>query len=677
MAEGNHLIHESSPYLQQHADNPIDWYPWGEEAFDLARIQDKPVLLSIGYSTCHWCHVMERESFSDPEVGKIVNRVFVAIKVDREEHPEVDAVYMQAARMMHGGGGWPLNILLTPDKKPFYAATYMPKTTRAGRMGLLDLCRRIEVLWQRDRKRIETSADALLQGLQRNVALTMPGDLGAFPYREAYLSLREDFDREHGGFGSAPKFPSPHTLLFLLRYAHLFHDEEALNMVIATLDAMRRGGIRDYLGGGFHRYATDAAWILPHFEKMLYDQAMLLMAYAEAWQVTRRPEFAEIVHSIAGYLLRDMRAPSGAFYAAEDADSEGEEGRFYTWSASEIQSVLGERQAADLMQAYGMNNAGNVWDEATHQSTGRNVFLLRPGVDEGRWKEARRMLKHARDQRIRPFRDEKILTDWNGLAIAGLAFAGRVLEEPAYIEAAASAAEDILQYRQDSDISLVHSRVQDTVSAGAKLDDYTHFIWGLIELYQADFQAKWLEQALHLNAEMLKLFQSKHGALYQTATSQALIARPMDSFDGALPSANAVAMHNAWRLSKLTGDMALAEQADAIARAFAGVMKKAPAGMLHMLSARMSGEKGGREIVLNGVKKSPEAEHMLQVIRHHYLPDSVILWHDKHTEKLAPFIRGQRSDPGKVTAYICEGFACSLPADEPEVVESMLAGSKP
>jgi len=667
----NALIHESSPYLLQHAHNPVNWLPWGEAAFALARMQDKPVFLSIGYSTCHWCHVMEHESFEDAQVAEVLNRNFIAIKVDREERPDIDAVYMHAAQMMNGSGGWPLNLLLTPDKKPFYAATYLPKDGRFGRMGLIELAERIGVMWREDRKRIEVSADSIGSAVTDSMAAAQPGEMDTALIDTAYRETAERFDVSDGGFGGAPRFPSPHRLLFLLRYGVLKDQPEATVMVRNTLTAMQRGGIHDQLGGGFHRYSTDVHWLLPHFEKMLSDQAMLMMAYAEGWQATGDEGLADTARDIAEYLLRDMQDEQGGFYAAEDADSEGEEGRFYVWQVAQLRQLLGNRAGA-FMQAYGVEVDGNFADEASHEKTGANI-LHRPGSgDLAAFAADREKLLAARAKRIRPFRDDKVLADWNGLTIAALAMTGRILDEPRYIEAAAQAADFVLQQMRRDDGTLLHRWRLGKAAIAGQLDDYTGMVWGLTGLYEASFDARWLQAALALNEIMIKRFKSEDGGFYQVEASDELFARPLDSFDGALPSGNAVAMHNLLRLSRLTGDAKLEARAAAVADHFAGVAAQAPSGLLHMLSAVLMAESAGHEVVLAGDRRSADAQAMLAVVREHYRPNTVVLWHDAQTEALAPFTHGQKAIAGKATAYVCEHYRCKLPSNDPALVAELL-----
>ncbi len=667
----NALIHESSPYLQQHAHNPVNWLPWSDDAFALARMQNKPIFLSIGYSTCHWCHVMEHESFEDEEVAEVLNRYFIAIKVDREERPDIDAVYMHAAQMINGSGGWPLNLLLTPDKKPFYAATYLPKHGRFGRIGLIELANRIGEMWQQDRSRIEKSAASIGTALTNSIDMAAPGTMDAGLIEKAYQETAKGFDVTHGGFGDAPKFPTAQRLLFLLRYGTLKQNPEAITMVENTLTAMQRGGIHDQLGGGFHRYSTDAHWLVPHFEKMLYDQAMLMMAYTEGWLATGNQSFATTTRDIAEYLLRDMRDHGGAFYSAEDADSEGVEGKFYVWSADEIRDVLGKRADA-FMQAYGVEKSGNFTDEATHRKTGDNILHRSAPVDLAAFEADRNKLMAVRNQRIHPFRDDKILTDWNGMVIASLAFAGKVLNEPRYIQAAAQAADFILTDLRDDKGALLHRWRAGKAAIAAQLDDYTAMVWGLTELYEASFDPRWLAEALKLNTVMLKQFKGEDGGFYQVAESDELIARPMEIFDNALPSGNAVAMHNLLRLSRLTGDAKLAAEAASVADHFAGIANRAPSGVLHMLSAVLMAESKGKEIVLVGDKHSDSAKKMLHIIRAYYRPNAVVVWHDAQLEKMAPYTRGQKAIAGKVTAYVCENFQCNLPTNNVTTLKQLL-----
>jgi len=669
MSDSNALVHEASPYLQQHAHNPVNWQPWGEEAFALARLQNKPVFLSIGYSTCHWCHVMEEESFTDTAVAKVLNRNFVCIKVDREERPDIDALYMQAAQRLNGSGGWPLNVLLTPEKKPFYAFTYLPKEDRFGRIGLITLANRIGELWHSDRQKIERSAGALTAAIAGSDDVLKAEKADIQWVHAGFGTLRQRFDQEWGGFGGAPKFPSPHKLMFLLRYAMLQRKPEALDMAVKSLQHMRLGGIHDHLGGGFHRYATDREWRLPHFEKMLYDQALLLMAYAEAWQITRQPELKQTALDIAGYLLRDMRHKQGAFFTAEDADSEGEEGTFYVWRTSEVRALFGQ-QADVLLNAFDIRQQGNYRDEATRRFNGANVLYLQQPelLSAPDWPAIRMRWLEARNQRPRPFRDEKILADWNGLAIAALAEAGRIFAQPELIGAAIRAADFVLQEMM-CDGHLLHRWYRGDVAVDGKLDDDAFMIWGILELYESTLDARWLTYARQLTRHMLEHFAAENGGFYLTDATDELIARPMERFDGALPSGNAVAMHNLLRLARLTAESQYEQQAAAIMARFSGEVQQAPEGMLHLLSALLLAETPAREIVLSGPVEDAEGQAMLQLIRQQFRPNTVVLRRDK---ELLPFTRPYKPLHGKATAYICENFQCNEPTTDVRQVRRLL-----
>jgi len=676
----NHLIHESSPYLLQHAHNPVDWYPWGKEAFEKARREDKPIFLSIGYSTCHWCHVMEKESFSDPEVGRVLNKDFVAIKVDREERPDIDQVYMQAAQMMTGSGGWPLTILMTPDKRPFFAATYLPKHTRFGRIGLIELAKRVHDLWQHDRAKLLQPADQLVAALDRiNTPDTGSAPMNAAVTASAYQALLKSFDTQYGGFGGAPKFPSPQNILFLLRYWHQTGEKKALDMVEKTLTAMRAGGIYDQIGFGFHRYSTDKHWLLPHFEKMLYDQAMLIMAYAEAYQATGNAEYARTTREIITYVSRDMRAPDGGFYSAEDADSEGVEGKFYVWTAKQIEAVLGKGDAAFANTVFGVEPGGNIHDEATGQTTGVNVlYMAHPPTsekDKARLEYIRKKLFAAREKRVHPFIDDKILTNWNGMMIAALAIAARDLNAPEYTREAKTTAHFILNHLRKKDGRLLHRFRKGKAGVEGNLDDYAFLSWGLIELYETDFDTHDLQTALALNASMLKHFSASNGGLYFTADdAEGLLVRPMDAYDGAMPSGNSVAMMNLVRLARMTGDTALEQRAANIAKAFSQEASRLPSAFTYMMSALLFAEGRSYEVVLAGDRDSASGKAMLRAIRKRFIPNKVVLWQAPQLARLAPYTAQQKAIGGKATAYICENFQCNLPVTDPQKALELLHG---
>jgi len=669
----NALAQESSPYLQQHAHNPVDWYPWGDNAFALARLSDKPIFLSIGYSTCHWCHVMERESFEDKDVAVAMNEAFVSIKVDREQRPDIDQVYMKVAQLMTGKGGWPLNVILTPDGRPFYVATYIPKQGGHGRMGLIELANRVHQLWQDDRERLLASADRVTEALHQSpVATAHAGTATLALVDAAYQQLVTSFDQEHGGFGAAPKFPAAHKLMLLLRYARQHQDAHAVTMVEKTLDEIRNGGVFDQLGYGFHRYATDEAWLLPHFEKMLYDQAMLMMAYTEAYQQTGHQRHARVVAEIADYVLHDMRAKDGAFYTAEDADSEGEEGRFYVWSEAELRRVLSPEDATWAAQYWHVNRDGNYLDEARRTLTGKNILHVTSDmtVDEVRLQRIRHQLLVVRSQRIRPFRDQKVMADWNGLMIAALAKAGAALARPDLQRAAAQAMIGVLKRLQAPHGRLWHERgASSATGVAGHLDDYAFMTWALLELYQASFDVQYLQQAVALNQTMMDLFTDEGKGFFLTARdAEALLVRPKDAWDGAMPSGNAVATANLVRLARLTGDVALEQRADAVLQFFEPVMRKAPTGQAFMLTALWQMLVPAYELVLAGNVNTAAGRNVVQQFRQGFFPDVALLHAGDAVAKLAPFTALQKPLDHRLTFYLCRNRQCELPQHDVNAV---------
>ena len=588
----NRLNREKSPYLLQHAENPVDWYPWGEEAFARAVREDKPVFFSSGYSTCHWCHVMAHESFEDPDVAALMNETFVCIKVDREERPDLDKFYMTAGQMMTGGGGWPLTILMTPEKSPFFAATYIPKDSRFGRTGLRELIPQAKQAWKDRRSEITQSATKILTLLRREDQPAAPGEpLAAALADEAYEDLMSRYDETWGGFGPPPKFPMPHQLVFLLRYGKAKGKDRAVQMAADTLRIMRAGGICDHLGYGFHRYSTDRQWLLPHFEKMLYDQALLCQAYAEAFQITGEKVFDETAREIITYVLRDMTAPEGGFYCAEDADSEGKEGKFYLWTEEEIENILGKEEAELFVDTYGLEKEGNFVEEATGIRTGENILhrleaaariASRLGIGENvledKLSKARERLFAARERRVHPGKDDKILTDWNGLMIAALARGAAVFAEPAYFEAARRAYLFIEKNLRDSDGRLRHRWRDGEASARSFADDYAFLIWGLIECHDYSGDSSYLAAARSLQDILDRRFwDEKQGGYFMSADDQADVPiRPKESYDGAIPSGNSVAFYNLIRLHRLTGENAYATRAGKLGRAFSPVISQSP-----------------------------------------------------------------------------------------------------
>jgi len=686
MTRPNHLIDEKSPYLQQHAGNPVEWYPWGSEAFEKARGEDKPIFLSIGYSTCHWCHVMARESFEDKEVANLMNDTFVNIKVDREERPEIDSLYMEACQKMTGSGGWPLTIIMTPNGRPFFAGTYIPKSSRLGLPGLEDLIPRIAELWREDRQKLEESADQIAGSLREYVETEAEGEIGGEDLDAAYHQLRRRYDRIHGGFGTSPKFPTAPNLGFLLRYWKRSGEDRALAMVESTLQSMRRGGIFDQVGFGFHRYSTDEAWLIPHFEKMLYDQALLALIYLEAYQATGREEYADTAREIFTYVLRDMGSAEGAFYSGEDADSEGEEGKFYLWSEKEIRSVLGGDDAALIIRLYGVREGGNF--------EGSNVLHIEEpvqklsqdlGIEEDELIEdierSRAMLLGQRDRRVRPFKDDKVLTDWNGLMIAALAKGSQALGEE-YAEYAQLAADFILDRMRDGDGRLLHRYRDGEAGIQATLNDYAFMIMGLIELYEAIFDPQYLRNALEMVGHLIDHFwNDDSGGFYLTPDDgEHLIARQMKGYDGAIPSGNSIAMLDLLRLARITGDGELEERALRIGQAFSGEIKRAQSGYPQMLSALDFALGPSFEIVVAGESGSEGVRKMVDRLRAEFLPNKVVLMApvDDASSDIFNIVEGLREYQAlqcRATAYVCRNFVCREPtSDDLKLLDILRSG---
>jgi uncharacterized protein YyaL (SSP411 family) len=666
----NRLTDEKSPYLLQHARNPVDWWPWTEAAFDHSRRTDKPIFLSIGYATCHWCHVMEKESFEDPATAKLLNDTFVCIKVDREERPDIDAVYMTACQLLSGSGGWPLSIIMTPDKKPFFAATYIPRSARFGRVGLQELCPQIQQLWQEQRGKATDAAQTVTQHLQQAFASTSGGEEpDQAVLDEARRQLTRAYDETYGGFDQAPKFPTPHRLLFLLRcYRHRPNEyQQLLAMVKHTLIAMRLGGMWDHVGFGFHRYSTDKQWLLPHFEKMLYDQALLALAYLEAYQVSSKRLFKQTSEEIFTYVTDRMQSPQGAFWAAEDADSEGEEGRFYVWHWDEWQRLLGKEQAHKWSSVFNLAPEGNFVDEATGQKTGANILHLSHPLDAGlvpEWEDVRRRLYQTRDTREHPLRDDKVLTDWNGLMIAALARGARILQNQNYVDAARAAVNFIQQHMYQPNGRLWHRYRQGEAAITATANDYAYLIWGLIELYQATFDPRLIEEALSLQQIMLTDFwDPHHHGFYLTANAiQELPARPKEIYDGALPSANSVALNNLLWLFKITGDSAWEQHARQVAQTFGPQVGKHPAAFTFFLLGMDLALNPGQEIVVSGDIDNHATQAMLAALNSTYAPNQVTLLKSTQNAqrlgRIAGFTDGLAVARGQATAHVCKGFNC-------------------
>ncbi|HEY6346050.1 MAG TPA: thioredoxin domain-containing protein [Bryobacteraceae bacterium] len=672
----NRLAAEKSPYLLQHAHNPVDWYAWGNEAFEKARREDKPVFLSIGYSTCHWCHVMEHESFENEEIAGLLNDNFVSIKVDREERPDVDRVYMLFVQAATGGGGWPMSVFLTPDRKPFFGGTYFPPDSRYGRPGFAAILESLARAWRLDRERIEQSGAQTIEQLREYSELAAAGfAAGRDVLDSAFYAFRRSFDSRLGGFGAAPKFPRPSVHNFLLRYFAETHSEEARDMVLLTLREMAKGGMNDQLGGGFHRYSVDERWFVPHFEKMLYDQAQLAVSYLEAFQITRDPQYAETARGIFEYVSRDLAAPGGAFYSAEDADSaidpsrpkEKKEGAFYLWSYDELVAALGREQAAMFARAYGVEESGNVREDPHGEFTGRNIlYRAGPEAEIDGLAPAREKLLRIRASRPRPHLDDKILAGWNGLMISAFAKGAQVLDEPRYEQAARRALDFIRAklWREGDSILLRRYREGEAAIEGF-LDDYSFLALALVDTYETSFEAADLTWAIRLAERATELFEDREeGGFFSTSRDSELILRLKDDYDGAEPSGNSGIVLALLRLSRMTGREDFRSSAERTLRAFGRRMGAAPTALPQMLAASLLAASRPIEIVLAGARDEP----MLKTIHDRFLPNAIVMRAEQSPVSM-PAVHG------RTTAYVCENYACQLPASTADALAERLTSA--
>lgn len=693
--KANRLISEKSPYLLQHSHNPVDWYPWGPEAFKKAKEEDKPIFLSIGYSACHWCHVMEKESFEDEIVAHFLNETFVCIKVDREERPDLDAVYMKVCQALTGTGGWPLHIIMTADKRPFFAATYIPKESGFGQVGLIELVPRIQALWISRRNELLDSAEKIVDllrepGTEQRQA-SHAEELGESTLHGAYDQLSKQFDEENGGFGSAPKFPSAHYLAFLLRYWKRTHIQKALGMVEKTLEAMRLGGVYDHVGFGFHRYSTDSRWRVPHFEKMLYDQAMLTMAYTEAYQITGNTEFKETAREIISYVLRNMTDGKGAFYTAEDADSEGEEGKFYLWTEQEIKRLLTKEEADLAVKIFNVTATGNFKETSNTERKENNVLYqekslieiasdLRTSRDElqKRVDSIRNKLFVDRESRVHPSKDDKILADWNGLMIAALAKAARAFDQPEYVESAKRAVDFVLEKMCNAENGLQHRYRDGKTNIAGFLDDYAFLTWGLAEIYESSFDEKYLKRAVELTEKALKNFwdDDRSGFFFTGQDSEFTLVREKTAYDSAYPSGNSVAALNLVRLSRLTGQPSFEDKAGQLMRSFSASASRNPLAFAELMIVLDFLIGPSSEVTIVGDPVESQTQKMIKAIGGRFLPRVTVAFvpmKDASVTQGAVDFDGRFIGlKGKATAYVCRNKVCSLPITDVETVVEML-----
>jgi uncharacterized protein YyaL (SSP411 family) len=665
----NHLTDETSPYLLQHADNPVDWYPWGDEALQKARNQDKPIFLSIGYSACHWCHVMAHGSFEDKATATILNQHFVSIKVDREERPDLDQIYMTAVQAMTGSGGWPMSVFLTPEGHPFYGGTYFPRTPRYGLPSFTQVLQAIADAWENRRQELVRGGQRLVEAIRQQGQLASSprrGDLNQDALYSAFRALQQSFDGAYGGWGSAPKFPQPMVLEFLLRYHHSTGNADALVMVTQTLEAMARGGMYDQLAGGFHRYSVDDHWLVPHFERMLYDNAQLARVYLHAWQVTGNRFFRTITEENLDYVVREMADPAGGFYSTQDADSEGEEGKFFVWTPEEILEVLGS-DADEFMAAYGVTRHGNF--------EGKNILEFvgdmeqRPALAGARCK-----LFEARENRVPPGRDEKVLTSWNGLMLAAFAEAARTLDREDYRTIAERNAEFLLRELRQENGRLLRSWKDGEAKLNGYLEDYSYFIEGLLELYQTTFESKWFVAAQELAETMIAHFQAPDAGFYDTSDDhEALITRPRDLQDNATPSGSAMAVTTLLKLAGLTNELRYVDIVDEALAQTQPLMSQYPLGFGQWLQALAYALSQPREIAIVGDPDSADTQALLSAVRDGYRPYQVVALGAPDAQlPVAPLLQGRGLVNGQSAAYVCRDFSCQAPVAEAVDLREML-----
>ena len=698
----NRLAREKSPYLLQHACNPVDWHPWGEEAFQKAREEEKPIFLSIGYSTCHWCHVMERESFENEEIAAILNEYFVSIKVDREELPNVDRVYMTFVQASTGSGGWPMSVCLDPTLRPFFGGTYFPPESRMGMPGFKDILLRIAEAWKKDREKLIGMGARNLEALRAQTQTAGDlGELSASLLDGGFRHFAQSYDTRLGGFGRAPKFPRPVNFNFLLRYHARTGNESALQMTLHTLQEMAKGGMYDHIGGGFHRYSVDEGWHVPHFEKMLYDQGQLAVSYLEAYQITQEEIYAGVAREVLDYVLRDMTHPEGGFYSAEDADSvidpshpeEKSEGAFYVWTEKEIEELVGNPDALLFRSHYGVRSAGNVSADPHEEFQGKNILYVAQSIEETARSlgkstveaervlaAARKKLFEARGSRPRPHLDDKILAGWNGLMISAMARGSQVLGENRYLEAARRAGSMILEKLHDPSSGRLQRRYRDGEAAfEAAAEDYAFLIQGLLDLYEASFEIHWLQSAMSLQEKQLHLFwDPKEGGFFNgTGRDPSILLRMKEDYDGAEPSANSASVLNLLRLAQMTDNEEWRREAEKGIVVFSGRLEAFPQAMPQMLAALDLYLSKPKQIILAGTAGAADTRALLEVVHGRFLPNKILLLADgaegqKELSQLLPVISTMTPLKGKATAYVCENYTCQLPTSDPAVVARLL-----
>ena len=678
----NRLIHETSPYLLQHAHNPVDWYPWGEEALERAKHEQKPILLSIGYSACHWCHVMERESFENEEIAAVMNELFINIKVDREERPDLDEIYMNAVQVMTRQGGWPMTVFLTPDLKPFYGGTYYPPTDRYGRPGFPKVMEAVAEAFKDKHTQVLEQADQLTAQLNQisNVVDPHEHELTEQLMQNAFQHYRSQFDSHHGGFGNAPKFPPSMGLPFLLRYWIHSGNTNALEMVELTLEKMARGGMYDQLGGGFHRYSTDAHWLVPHFEKMLYDNAQLVVAYFEAYQATQKSVYRDIATETLDYVLREMYdAENGGFYSTQDADSEGVEGKFFVWEPNDVEDIIGEENAEIFCEYYDITPQGNFEGEnILHVQTPPDIFARKLQMDVEKLgallTEGRQKLFEEREKRIKPGLDDKILTSWNGIMIRGMAMGYQLTGKPEYLEACEKSAEFVLTTLSQDNGLLLRTYRSGKSHLNAYLEDYSYFIAGLIALYEASFEPRWLTEAERLAHIMIDQFgdDAGNGFFFTGKAHETLIVQSKSAYDGATPSGASMAIHSLLRLAKHLDNPEFHDKAVETLKLYFHQMERMPTGSGQLLCELAFLLSTPKEIAIVGEKGDAKTEAMLAALHGTYQPNKIVALSESADGQTLPLLTDKTQVDDTTTAYVCENYACQTPTTDVEAFLELL-----
>ncbi len=678
----NRLIQETSPYLLQHAHNPVDWFPWGKEALELSKREQKPILLSIGYSACHWCHVMERESFENEEIAAIMNELFVNIKVDREERPDLDEIYMNAVQAMTRHGGWPMTVFLTPDLKPFYGGTYYPPEDRYGRPGFPKVMEAVAEAFNEKNAQVLEQADQITTQLSQMSNLVDPHEheLTEELMTQAFNHYRTQFDAQYGGFGNAPKFPPSMGLPFLLRYWHHSGNVNALEMVEITLQKMARGGLYDQLGGGFHRYSTDAHWLVPHFEKMLYDNAQLVVAYFEAYQATQNTFYRDIGTETLDYVLREMYdAENGGFYSTQDADSEGVEGKFFVWEPYDVEDIIGEKNAEIFCEYYDITPQGNFEGEnILHVQTTSDIFARKIGMDadelEALLAEGRQKLFDEREKRIKPGLDDKILTSWNGIMIRGMAMGYQLTGKPEYLSACEKSAEFVLTTLSQDNGLLLRTYRAGKSHLNAYLEDYSYFIAGLIALYEASFEPRWLTEAERLAHLMIEQFgdEAGDGFFFTGKAHETLIVQSKSAYDGATPSGASMAIHSLFRLAKHLDNTGFHDKAVETLKLYFHQMEVMPTGSGQLLCELAFMLSTPKEIAIIGVKGDTTSEAMLKALHGMYFPNKIVAMTESVEGSTLPLLANKSQIDNNTTAYVCEDYVCQAPTTDVDMFLQML-----